>query len=54
MIVDSSALVAIAFKGPEHDRLLAALSNAPAAGIGAPTAAETAIVLSRRFRFTQP
>lgn len=57
MIVDSSALVAIAYNEPECDRLRAALDEAGGAFTSAATYVETAIVLdstglqefSRRF-----
>lgn len=49
MILDSSALVAVAFAEPEADRLVAAMASTPRLGIGAPTLVETAIVLSARF-----
>lgn len=50
MIVDSSALVAIALRETGHDLLIDKLSAATQAGIGAPTIVETAIVLSARLR----
>jgi len=49
VILDSSALVAVAFAEPEADRLVAAMASTPRLGIGAPTLVETAIVLSARF-----
>ena len=49
MIVDSSALVAVAFEEPGHEALIAALQRADWAAMGAPTAAETGIVIMRRF-----
>ena len=49
MIVDSSALVAITFAEPGHHDLIAKLAGAPAAGIGTPTLAETALVLASRL-----
>ncbi len=49
MIVDASALVAIATHEPKAAALVAALGGAAAAGIGAPTAAEAALVLDVRF-----
>jgi ribonuclease VapC len=48
VILDSSALVAIAFKEPGYEALLAALDQAPRVGIGAPTLVETAVVISAR------
>lgn len=48
MILDSSALVAIAFQEPGFERLLHALDSAPRVGIGAPTLVETTLVLSAR------
>jgi ribonuclease VapC len=49
MIVDSSALVAIVFQEPDYEVLLEKLRSASALGIGAPTMAETCIVLSARL-----
>lgn len=48
MILDSSALVAIAFQEPGFERLLNALDSAARVGIGAPTLVETTVVLSAR------
>ncbi|MDQ2877098.1 MAG: type II toxin-antitoxin system VapC family toxin [Actinomycetota bacterium] len=50
MIVDSSALVAITFREPGHQELIAKLASAVSAGIGTPTLAETGIVLASRLR----
>ena len=50
MIVDSSALVAIVFKEPGYEELLSRMESAPLAAAGAPTLAETGIVLSARLR----
>lgn len=49
MIVDASALVAIVLAEHAHDRLIAALDEAPSVGIGAPTVVETRLVLARRL-----
>jgi ribonuclease VapC len=49
LILDSSALVAIIRREPAHAALLDRLAGASAAGIGAPTLAETGIVLSARM-----
>jgi ribonuclease VapC len=46
VIVDSSALVAIAFGEPEQRRLIKALARAAVVRIAAPTWLETSIVLS--------
>jgi ribonuclease VapC len=46
MVLDSSAVVAIAFREPERDRLLAKIGAATLIGIGVPTLVETAIVLT--------
>ncbi len=54
MIVDSSALVAIAFREPGYERLVECIQSATVIGIGAPTAVEMAIVLGRRLGFTTP
>ncbi len=50
MILDSSAVVAIALKEPGFESLLEKLLREPNAGIGVPTLTETAIVLSARLR----
>lgn len=49
MIVDSSALLAIVFREPGYDDVLAALRAADAAAAGAPTLTETGIVLQARL-----
>jgi ribonuclease VapC len=49
VILDSSALVAIIRREPGHDALLACLASGSAAGVGAPTLAETGIVLTARI-----
>jgi ribonuclease VapC len=49
MIVDSSALVAIALRQPGFENLLTAIAAAPRVAIGAPTLVETTIVLSARL-----
>lgn len=49
MVIDSSALVAILLREPETQRLLAAIVDAPAPVVGAPTLVEaTAVLLGRR------
>jgi ribonuclease VapC len=48
MIVDSSALCALALKEPDYERYLEALAR-QLASIGAPTAAEAATILSGRL-----
>lgn len=51
MIVDSSALVAIVFEEPAHERLLRAITDPGAnPAVGSPTVAELGIVLSARLR----
>jgi ribonuclease VapC len=50
MIIDSSALVAITFREPGHDDLIAKLTSTPAVGIGTPTLAETGIVIGARLQ----
>ena len=50
MIVDTSVVVAILLKEPEHDRLIELLGTARQVGIGAPTLTEAAIVLSARIK----
>jgi ribonuclease VapC len=49
VIVDSSALVAIVLAEPGHEVLVQHLARAPAVGVGAPTLAETGIVLTNRL-----
>lgn len=49
MIVDTSALVTIVFREPGFERIVDALSAAQAIGIGAPTLAETGVVLQARL-----
>lgn len=49
MIVDSSAVVAILLREPEHEHLIEQLSPAENPGIGTPTLAETGIVLAARL-----
>jgi ribonuclease VapC len=49
MIIDTSAIVSIVLQEPGHELLLAQLAAATHPGIGAPTLAETAIVLSARL-----
>ena len=48
MIVDSSALVAVLLRQPAHEQLLDKLREARVAGVGAPTLAETGIVVASR------
>lgn len=50
MIVDSSALVAMTFRAPGHQELIAKVTRAPSAGIGTPTLAEAGLVLGWRLR----
>lgn len=49
MVVDTSALVAIVFQEPGYELLLAKLEAASTVIVGAPTLAETAIVLAARL-----
>ena len=49
MILDSSALVAIALAEPDRDVLLGKLNAAESVGIAAPTLVEAGIVLSSRI-----
>jgi len=51
MIFDSSAILAILFEEREASRLLVAVANADALLVGAPTLAETGIVLGNRLGF---
>jgi len=49
VIVDSSAVVGVLLRQPGHEPLLDRLAEAPVVGIGAPTLAETRIVLAARL-----
>lgn len=49
MIIDTSAIVAIALNGPERDRLVDAILHAPAARISAASVVEISAVLMRRM-----
>ncbi len=49
MILDTSAMLAIVFREPEEEEFLQKIGAAAAVGIGAPTLAETAIVLAARL-----
>jgi len=49
MIVDSSALIALIFREAEAEGIVASLSEAESVAIGAPTLAETAIVLGAKL-----
>jgi ribonuclease VapC len=50
VILDSSAIVAIALREPAWERLLAAIAAEPSSvGVGAPTLVEATIVLSARL-----
>lgn len=49
MIVDSSALLALVFREAEHRQVLEAAVGADWLGVGAPTLAETGIVLAARL-----
>ena len=49
MIVDTSAVVALFLKEPGYEELFRALVEADRAGIGAPTLAETGLVLANRL-----
>lgn len=49
MILDTSAIVAIVFREPEEEEFLRKIGTTVMLGIGAPTLAETAIVLGARL-----
>lgn len=49
MILDTSAIVAVVFREPEEAEFLQKIGEAATVGIGAPTLAETAIVLAARL-----
>ncbi|MEX1244666.1 MAG: type II toxin-antitoxin system VapC family toxin [Thermoanaerobaculia bacterium] len=48
-MLDGSALISILTKGPGWEPILDKLADSPTAGIGAPTLAETGIVLTARI-----
>lgn len=50
MVVDSSALISILLKEGGHEALLEKVTGAEVIFVGAPTALETTMVLSTRFR----
>lgn len=50
MILDSSAIVAVLLGEPEQADLVELIGATPAPGVGAPTLAETGIVLTARLR----
>lgn len=50
MIIDSSAILAIFLREAGAQELLAAIVNADFAGVGAPTAAESGLVLTSRLQ----
>ena len=49
MIVDASALLAIAFREPGFEQLLMRMGESPAVGAGSPTLVEAGIVLHARL-----
>lgn len=49
MILDSSAMVAVMLREPGWERLVDALASAPSCAVGAPTLAETGIVLTAKM-----
>lgn len=49
MILDTSAVVAILMKEPDHETLVEKLIGTPQVGIGSPTMVEAGIVLSARL-----
>jgi ribonuclease VapC len=49
LILDTSAVVAVVFREPEEHDFLHKIGTAAIVGIGAPTLAETAIVLAARL-----
>jgi len=48
MILDTSAVLAVILEEEGHERLIMAMREAPEVMIGAPTATECAVVLTRR------
>lgn len=51
MILDTSAIVAVLLKEPGCEAMIEKMQRASSMGVGAPTLAESAIVLSARLRF---
>jgi ribonuclease VapC len=49
LILDSSAIVAVLLKEPDHEWLLSCLAENPEPGVGAPTMVEAGIVLAARI-----
>jgi ribonuclease VapC len=49
VIVDSSALVAVLLREPQHKRLVEAIAGAPRIAVGGPTLAETGMVMVSRL-----
>jgi ribonuclease VapC len=49
VILDSSAILEVLFRGPEHEVLLARMEEAGILAAGSPTLAETGIVLHARL-----
>ena len=54
MILDTSAILAVFFCEPERDEFLRKIGAATIVGVGAPTLAETAIVLAARLGSAGP
>jgi ribonuclease VapC len=50
LIIDSSAILAVFFRERDAEAVLSAILDADFAGIGAPTAAETGLVLTNRMQ----
>ena len=49
MIVDTSAIVAVLLQEPDHAELLDRFAATPSVAVGAPTLAETGVVLAARL-----
>lgn len=54
VVVDSSALLAVVFREPGHERIVEALAGAEIAAVGTPTLTETGIVLEARLADRAP
>ena len=50
MIVDASALVAVAFREPGFESIVSKLERSASSGVGTPTLVEVGIVLTARLR----
>jgi ribonuclease VapC len=54
VIIDTSAIVAVLFREPDWQDIVTVLADAEALAVGAPTLAETTIVVGTRLGFHRP